>query len=84
MLNTARCLVRLQRLDFHYPFDIGQSQQRLQRHACECRRPSDKKKREEKEADAKAAKEAKAKAATEKQEKAATEKKERATKRRKI
>jgi hypothetical protein len=46
--------------------------------------PSDKKKKEKKEADANARKEANAKAATEKQEKAASENKERATKRRKI
>jgi hypothetical protein len=52
--------------------------------AKECGRPSDKKKRDEKEAATKAAKEAKAKAATEKKEKAASEKKERATKKRKI
>jgi hypothetical protein len=57
--------------------------------ALECGRPSDKKMREKKEADAKVAKEAKAKAkaakaATEKQEKAANKNKERATKRRKI
>jgi hypothetical protein len=51
--------------------------------AKECGRPSEKKKREEKEADAKVAKEARAKAATEKRETTASENKERATKRRK-
>ncbi len=50
--------------------------------AKECGRPSDKKKREEKEADAKAAKEARAKAATEKRETPASENEDRATKRR--
>jgi hypothetical protein len=52
--------------------------------AKECGRPSEKKKKEGKEADAKVAKETRAKAATEKREKAASENKERAAKRRKI